>query len=209
MDPFAPAIVTRTHALTHSWQEQPLLMALDLSIPVGVTLVRGGEQTGKTTLLRLLAGEVEADAGQIETLGYSPQRAPASYRQQVFRCDPLSTALNQTAARAWYDTLPDRFTGFNSDSLESLIDGFDLTPHLDKPLLMLSAGSRRKVWLCAAFACGAPLILIDQPFAALDGPSKRLLREVLQEIATHPRRACVLADYEAPAGVPLACVIDL
>lgn len=209
MSTLAPAIITRTHDLSHSWQGRTLLRDLELAIPAGVTLVRGDEQTGKTTLLRLLAGDVSPDAGEVETLGQSPAQSPSRYRQQVFRCEPLNDTLNQTTPRAWYLTLPTRFSGFNHAALSGLIAGFDLTPHMDKPLYMLSAGSRRKVWLCAAFACGAPLILIDQPFAALDGPSMRLLRELLQEMAEHPGRACVLADYEAPPGVPLACVIDL
>ena len=204
-----PHIVVRTHALSQGWQGRPLLTNLNLAIPAGVSLVRGDEQTGKTTLLRLLAGEVVPDAGRLETLGLSPSDAPETYRQQVFRCDPLSDTLDQTSARTWFDTLPARFNKFNPAVLEDLVAAFGLTEHLDKPMYMLSAGSRRKVWLCAAFASGAPLILIDNPFAALDGPSMRLLREVLQDMAEHPGRACVLADYEAPTDVPLACVIDL
>ena len=80
---------------------------------------------------------------------------------------------------------------------------------MHKPLYMLSAGSRRKVWLSAAFASGAALVLIDQPFAALDGPSIRLLREVLQDFSEQSARACVIADYEAPEGVALASTLDL
>ena len=76
-------------------------------------------------------------------------------------------------------------------------------------MYMLSAGSRRKVWLSAAFASGAPLVLIDQPFAALDAPSIRLLREVLQEFDGQSRRTCVLADYEAPMGVRVSACIHL
>jgi ABC-type Mn2+/Zn2+ transport system ATPase subunit len=74
---------------------------------------------------------------------------------------------------------------------------------------MLSAGSKRKVWLSAAMAAGAALTLIDQPFAALDAPSMRLLTELLQETAHHPSRAWVIADYAAPAGVALAALIAL
>jgi ABC-type multidrug transport system ATPase subunit len=204
----APPVV-HTRALSHSWSDRPLLRDLNLAIPPGVSLVRGDELTGKTTLLRLLAGEIAPDAGEIRTLARSPADSPDAYRQTVFRCDPQGDALDQIAPRAWFDSLPARFPAFNQDVLDALIDGFDLTPHVDKPMYMLSAGSRRKAWLCAAFASGAALILIDQPFAALDGPSRRLLREVLAEMAEHADRACVLADYEAPEGVPLACVIDL
>jgi energy-coupling factor transporter ATP-binding protein EcfA2 len=74
---------------------------------------------------------------------------------------------------------------------------------------MLSTGSRRKVWLAAAFACGAPLTLLDEPFAALDQPSIRFVLSLLQAATTDPLRAWVLADYQAPPGLALACVLEL
>ncbi len=201
--------IVRTHGLSHGWQGIPLLVNLNLTIPAGVSLVRGDEQTGKTTLLRLLAGDMAPDSGRVETCGQSPAQSTDAYRQLAFRCDPLSDTLDQISAREWFESLSARFKHFDQAALGDLLNDFDLMPHLNKPLYMLSAGSRRKVWLCAALASGAPLILIDNPFAALDGPSVRLLHEVLQDMAEHPGRACVLADYVAPTGVPLACVIDL
>jgi len=74
---------------------------------------------------------------------------------------------------------------------------------------MLSAGSRRKVLLAAAFASGAALTLLDMPFAALDASACRTLREVLADCADHPRRAFVVADYMAPAGVKAQQVLNL
>jgi ABC-type taurine transport system ATPase subunit len=63
--------------------------------------------------------------------------------------------------------------------------------------------------LTAAFAAGAPLTLIDQPFAALDAPSIRFLRELLQDASSHPSRAWLLADHEAPEGVVLAKSLEI
>jgi ABC-type nitrate/sulfonate/bicarbonate transport system ATPase subunit len=74
---------------------------------------------------------------------------------------------------------------------------------------MLSTGSKRKVWLSAAFASGAALTLIDQPFAALDAPSIRFLRELLVEASEHTSRAWLLADHAAPAGIAFGTVRDL
>ena len=74
---------------------------------------------------------------------------------------------------------------------------------------MLSTGSRRKVWLAAAFASGAGLTLLDQPFAALDKASMGVINELLQKAAGHPERAWVVADYVAPPGVPLAGQAEL
>ena len=55
----------------------------------------------------------------------------------------------------------------------------------------------------------APLTLLDMPFAALDAPSRGVVRELLAEAAQHAHRAWVVADYEAPAGVPLSGRLSL
>jgi ABC-type Mn2+/Zn2+ transport system ATPase subunit len=81
--------------------------------------------------------------------------------------------------------------------------------HVDKRLNMLSAGSRRKVMLIAALASGATVTLLDQPLAALDFGSIRIIKDFLQETAEHPSRVWIVADYEAPSDLPLACVLNL
>jgi ABC-type nitrate/sulfonate/bicarbonate transport system ATPase subunit len=53
------------------------------------------------------------------------------------------------------------------------------------------------------------LTCLDEPFAALDKASIRTLSDRLQQASTDPRRAWVVADYEAPAGVMLAGTVDL
>ena len=58
---------------------------------------------------------------------------------------------------------------------------------------MLSTGSRRKVWLAAAFASGAALTLLDQPFAAVDKASMRVMIEWLNG-AAQAGRAVVVAE---------------
>ncbi|OYU42303.1 MAG: ABC transporter, partial [Burkholderiales bacterium PBB4] len=64
-------------------------------------------------------------------------------------------------------------------------------------------------WLGAAVASGASLTLLDEPFAALDKASIGCVLDFLTEAAGHRTRAWVVADYQAPAGVPLAHTIDL
>ena len=75
-----------------------------------------------------------------------------------------------------------------------------------------SAGSRRKLGLVAAFAGGAPVTLLDTPYAALDLASCQVLSELLLEAAGHPARAWVVADGELPAALhaaPLSTLVDL
>ena len=84
-----------------------------------------------------------------------------------------------------------QYPNFNASLAADLARGFALDPHIEKPMYMLSAGSKRKVWLCAAFAAGTPLTLIDEPFAALDMASIRFLHGLLGEASNHAGRAWV------------------
>lgn len=187
----------------------PLFAQLSTSIPAGVTWVQGDENSGKTTLLRLLSGDLPASTGHLSIHGNSLADQPAAYKANVFWIDPSSHAYDQTTATDYFKSLQSNYPKFDPLLLADLIDGLALTAHVDKSIYMLSAGSKRKVWLAAAFAAGATVTLLDEPFAALDMASIRFVMELLEEAAQHPARAWVIADYEAPKGLALAGIVDL
>lgn len=188
------------HALFSQWSA---------SLPAGVTLVLGGDGRGKTTLLRLLAGELAADAGELSIKGIPLQTHAKDYRQQVFWTEPRTDAFDQMTPAHYFDVQRRVYAGFDDGVLATCVDGLALASELNKQLFMLSTGSKRKVWLAAAFASGAALTLLDMPFAALDKASMGCVLALLEDAAAHPARAFVVADYAAPAGVRLAAVIDL
>lgn len=191
--------VLEVRALCFSWPGVPLFDHLNLVLPAGLSVVSGEESCGKTTLLRLLAGDLFPDSGSIELNG-SEDQPPGT---QVFRTEPRSDALDAISAQTWWDGLPARYPNFKVRQARELAHGFALEPHIEKPMYMLSAGSKRKVWLCAAFAAGTPLTLIDEPFAALDMVSIRFLNGLLEEASSHRDRAWVLADHAPPEGLVL------
>lgn len=205
--PLTPLL--QAQALTFGWSGQPLLNDLTIDIPPGLSVVRGDEGCGKTTLLRLLAGEWTPQAGSLRQPGLDIDPADAAWAQQVCWFDPRSTAHDEVVVRDLLARQAAQHPAHAPDLLSELIDAFSLTPHLHKPMYMLSTGSQRKVWLSLSFAAQAPVTLLDQPFAALDGPSVRCVRELLQEAAEHRTRAWVVADHEAPAGLRLAADITL
>jgi ABC-type multidrug transport system ATPase subunit len=197
----APPALLRVRDLRIEWPGRAPLAGLDFEVGPGLTLVRGGEGTGKSTLLRVLAGTRAPDGGTVERPGGVPFAVDAA--------DPASDAQN---ARAWLDAVRAGQPAWDATLGADLLDAFGLPTHLDKSMHMLSTGTRRKLGLVAAFACGAPLALLDAPFAALDGRSRAVLAELLADAAGHPRRGWVLADFEAPAslgGVRWATVVDL
>jgi len=204
-----PTVLLQADGLCFAYPQRPLFSAWASRLVPGVTLVRGGDGCGKSTLLSLLAGALPVQGGTLQVNGVSLAAQPEVYRAQVFWADPRSTAWEQVTPMAYFQSLTRQYPRFDAQAVRELADDLGLTPHLEKPLYMLSTGSKRKVWLAAAFASGAAVTLLDEPFAALDPASIRFVRELLTEAAGHPSRAWMLADYSAPAGVALAGVIDL
>lgn len=205
------AAVLQADALGFAYPESPanrLFDGLSVTLPPGVTLLCGDEGSGKTSLLKLLAGALPA-TGELRIQGVSLMQDRVAYQRQIAWLDPRDAALDARSARQIFTALAQSHTGWEADTLQAHMEGLSLTPHLDKTLDMLSTGSRRKVLLAATLAAGCAVTLLDQPFMALDRPSIDYLLDVLRAAATQPGRAYLLADYEAPANVPLAAVICL
>ena len=201
-------VILQADGLCFSYPQHPLFTNWSARITPGLTLLRVDDGSGKTTLLRLLAGELPADAGALTIKGIALSQQPDAYRRQVFWQDPRSTQFDQITALDYFASLNAQFPNMDFALLDELTEGLALTPHLAKPLYMLSTGSKRKVWLAAAFAAGAAVTLLDEPFAALDKGSINFVLELLAD-AAQSARAWVMAHYERPAGVALAQLIEL
>jgi len=205
-----PIVLVASH-LTFGYDNLPLFDGLSAAIPRGVTLVRGGDGRGKSTLLHLLAGQLPAKAGSLQLHGIGLAEDARAYRSQTFHIDPRTEAYDQLTPPEFFTTMAERHPHFDAARLPALIDGLSLTPHLEKKLFMLSTGSKRKVYLAAAFAAGAALTLLDDPFAGLDMASMRFVTATLNDLATQDDapRAWVVALYEAMPGLRLDSTIDL
>lgn len=159
-----------------------------LPLAPGLVAVTGDEGAGKTGLLRRLC----------EHLADLDRRA---------NCPALWLDLSlpgqdeQTPGQVW-DALRQRCPLWDEPLQQALIGALGLQPHLGKTLSMLSTGSRRKVALVGLLAGGAAVTCLDQPFAALDASSARVVREFLADVADHPTRTWVVADYGADPHLP-------
>ena len=165
----------------------PLLQWQDLRILPGLNAVTGDEGSGKTRLLRELT-QSTPDALWLDLrLPEHDEQTP----EQVW-------AMLQTQCPRW-----------SPDLQADLTQALHLQDHLGKRLFMLSAGSRRKVGLVGLLASGATVTCIDQPYAALDMASVRVIQEFLTDMADHPSRAWVVADYEADFRLDWRSVVCL
>jgi len=150
-----------------------------LPLAPGLIAITGDEGAGKTRLLRRLADDPSALWLDLSLPGQdeqTPEQVWDALRQGDPRWD-LSLQLD-------------------------LVEALGLAPHLGKKLSMLSTGSRRKVALVGLLASGATITCLDQPFAALDAASARVIRDFLADMAEHSSRTWVIADYVADPHLP-------
>lgn len=200
--PPPPPLLLSAQDLGHGYPGRDLFSRLSFHIHPGLTLVQGGDGRGKSTLLRILGGQLQPQQGQVQ------RHASTLFNGLLAPGD----ADQPTVAQAWLGEQQARHAGWQQQQAAALALAFGLQDHLHKPLYMLSTGSRRKLGLVAAAASGAQLTLIDNPFAALDAASCRVLSGLLAQAAAGRSRAWVMADHAPPPGVPrskLAAVVDL
>ncbi len=162
----------------------------------GLIAITGGEGSGKTSLLRRLCGDLPALPGE------------AAHADAQWLDLGLPGQDAQTALQIWQER--QAFSPrWNADLQQQLAGALLLLPHQDKPLYMLSTGSRRKVALVALLASGATVTCLDQPYAALDRASIGVLNHFLRDMADHAQRSWVVADYEADPALPWRRVLCL
>ena len=162
----------------------------------GLIAVTGGERTGKTSLLRRLCGDLAALPGE----------APHPDAQWLDLSLPNHDALSPPE---FWASLRERSPAWNAALHQELVVALALQMHLDKKLYMLSAGSRRKVALVGLLACGATVTCLDQPYAALDRASIRVISAFLNDMADHASRTWLVADYEADPELSWSRIISL
>jgi ABC-type multidrug transport system ATPase subunit len=205
-----PAAILEASGIETGHPGRPLLKDWSVSIGPGLTLVRGGDGSGKTSLLRCLAATGAKRAGSLTIDGIAFERSPRGYRDRLLLVEARNDELDDITPLAYFDTLAKRFPAFDRAALPAICQGLSLTEHLHKQFFMLSTGSRHKVGLAGALAAGASVNLLDDPFAGLDRPSIRFFSACLaRALEDNAGQAWILAVYEAPAGLGPAQVIDL
>ncbi len=169
------------------------LAPVDLHVAPGeiVTLL-GPSGCGKTTLLRLVAGLATPTAGAITVDGDRPGAARAAKR---FGFVPQSPALLPwRTVEANVRVLQDVNRAANPAVLPdpvALLDAVGLGGFRAAAPHELSGGMQQRVALARAFALGAPYLLMDEPFAALDEITRADMRHLLAELC-EPRRTTVV-----------------
>ncbi len=168
----------------------------------GVTWVQGANGSGKSTLLRLLAGALAPRHGAFELAGRryaaGDHQAPLAWRQQTFWClsDPPPTPWLTIAECLGF--VSGTYAGVDPARVREQVAALGLDNALATPLRDASLGQQRKTLLALALALPVKLLLLDEPFNALDAASARHLADVLTARAGQGDQVILLTSHVEP-----------
>jgi len=156
----------------------------------------GANGSGKTSLLRAVAGLVRLDAGEISFGGAEPSEARGAGLHLVGHQDGLKPARTAAEELAFWS----HWTGGTPESAAAAAEALELTPLLELEVRRLSAGQRRRLALSRVLASPRTLWLLDEPLSPLDARWRQRFGEMM---AAHVARGgMILAAVHDPLPLP-------
>ena len=182
---------------------------ISLSLAEGeLMVVLGPSGCGKTTLLNLIAGFEPCQSGQISLQG-KPVRGPGAERGMVFQSEGLLPWRNVQDNVALGLQLAGVPRAERSEQALTLLRKVGLEGAAERPIWQLSGGQRQRVGIARALATRPQLLLLDEPFGALDAFTREQMQTLLLRLWHEGRRQVLLITHDIEEAVFLASELVL
>ncbi|MGE0881053.1 MAG: sulfate/molybdate ABC transporter ATP-binding protein [Acidimicrobiia bacterium] len=185
-------------------------VALDdvsVSIPTGqLTALLGPSGGGKSTLLRIIAGLEFADTGTISIEGADASDLPAQKRNVGFVFQHYAAFKHLSVARnvAFGLEIRKRPKAEIRERVQALLELVHLEPFADRLPSQLSGGQRQRMALARALAIEPRVLLLDEPFGALDAKVRKELRDWLRRLHDEVHVTTVFVTHDQEEALEVA-----
>jgi len=188
-----------------------VLRGLDLDIPQGETLALVGRSgAGKSTLLKLINGMIVPDRGHVtvdgrDTRDWNPfdlRRRIGYVLQEIGLFPHLSVAANVGIVPRLLGWDAARISARVAEMLRLV--GLPPDTYADRGALELSGGQRQRVGVARALAADPPILLMDEPFGALDPVTRAELHREFRRIQAQVRKTVVIVTHDMAEAFALA-----
>ena len=160
-----------------SYKKTSLFDGLDLELAAGgIYGLLGRNGAGKTSLLKLLSGQLFPAAGDCSVLDFNPsRRSPELLREIYFLPEEFHTP--SITGEAYLGAYAPFYPRFDRVRFSELAGEFEIS--IQNRLASMSYGQKKKFLLAFAFSTGSKILLLDEPTNGLDIPSKRQFRRAV------------------------------
>ncbi|MCI1748263.1 MAG: TOBE-like domain-containing protein [Acidipropionibacterium sp.] len=183
------------------------LTDINLAIPSGkITALLGPSGGGKTTLLRIVAGLENADSGTVSIEGADTTNVPARKRNIGFVFQHYAVFKHLTVAGnvGFGLSIRHRPKDEIAAKVNELLELVHLEQFADRLPSQLSGGQRQRMALARALAIQPALLLLDEPFGALDAKVRKELREWLRELHDKMHVTTVFVTHDQEEALEVA-----
>ncbi|MBC9733015.1 sulfate/molybdate ABC transporter ATP-binding protein [Nocardioides marmotae] len=183
------------------------LQDINLSLPTGqLTALLGPSGGGKTTLLRIIAGLETADSGSVVIEGVEATRLPVQKRNVGFVFQHYAAFKHLSVARnvAFGLEIRKKPKAEIKAKVEELLHLVHLDAFADRLPSQLSGGQRQRMALARALAIEPSVLLLDEPFGALDAKVRKELRDWLRRLHDEVHVTTVFVTHDQEEALEVA-----
>jgi len=204
--------------ITKKYEQQMVVSNISFEIPKGELCVLIGESgCGKTTLLKIINRLIKPSSGSIYINGENIlNKDVIELRRNIGYVIQQTGLFPHMTIRENIEIIPKLQKKNKLDIMNKSIElmkmiGLDPEQYLDRYPFQLSGGQQQRIGVARAFACDPDVILMDEPFSALDPLSRAQLQDELVELQSRLKKTIVFVTHDMDEAVKIAdkiCLID-
>ena len=200
-------------------EKRPAIRDVSLRIPAGaLVLITGPNGAGKTTLLETIIGILKARRGRIRVFDHEVPREAAkvrrmtSYVPQDFMKPPAEPfTAREVVAMGLSSMRPlGRLAESDWNRVDQVLELLGMSEHSEKPFGKLSGGQQQKIMIARALVRDPKLLLLDEPFSAVDRESRQLIsRRIFPKLLNRGCTILFVSHHPEPGLLEPDIIVEL